>query len=136
MSETLGRQQKTISAAGIFARSRKRRLQTTISRSIKQREDRHLEYQRRQQASAEPVGMAGDGETGRRVPAGAETEQSAFPNDAIRAAGYDVVWRGQRTWNGVAILDRGAEPILIRDTLPGDPADEQSKYIRPPSTAF
>ncbi len=55
--------------------------------------------------------------------------QNAFPIDAIRAAGYGAVWRGERTWNGVAILARGAEPILIRDALPGDPLDEQSRYI-------
>ena len=55
--------------------------------------------------------------------------QDAFPIDAIRAAGYGAVWRGERTWNGVAILARDAEPILIRDALPGDPADEQTRYI-------
>ena len=30
-----------------------------------------------------------------------------FPAEAIRAAGYGVVWHGQRSWNGVAILARG-----------------------------
>ncbi len=53
----------------------------------------------------------------------------AFPIDAIRAAGYNAVWRGERTCNGVAILARDAEPILIRDALPGDPDDMQSRYI-------
>lgn len=55
--------------------------------------------------------------------------QEAFPIDAIRAAGYGAVWRGERTWNGVAILARDGEPILIRDALPGDPDDHQSRYI-------
>ena len=55
--------------------------------------------------------------------------QEAFPIDAIQAAGYNAVWRGERTWNGVAILARDAEPILIRDALPGDPDDHQSRYI-------
>jgi exodeoxyribonuclease III len=36
---------------------------------------------------------------------------------------------GERTWNGVAILARGADPVLIRDELPGDPKDRQSRYI-------
>jgi exodeoxyribonuclease III len=27
-----------------------------------------------------------------------------FPAAAIKRAGYDAVWRGQKTWNGVAIL--------------------------------
>src|SRR5262245_14372356 len=55
--------------------------------------------------------------------------QEAFPTQAIVDAGYNAVWKGQKTWNGVAILARDAEPILIRDRLPGDPKDEQSRYI-------
>ena len=56
-------------------------------------------------------------------------EQAAFPAEAIRAAGYGAVWRGQKSWNGVAILGRGADPVLTRDSLPGDPADRQSRYM-------
>ena len=52
-----------------------------------------------------------------------------FPVDAIRKAGYRAVWRGQKTWNGVAILARGKEPILTRTALPGDAGDTQSRYI-------
>lgn len=52
-----------------------------------------------------------------------------FPAKALEAAGYGAVWRGQRAWNGVAILARGAEPILTRDALPGDEADRQPRYI-------
>jgi exodeoxyribonuclease-3 len=52
-----------------------------------------------------------------------------FPRSAIEAAGYGAVWRGQSTWNGVAILARGAEPVLTRTELPGDPADTQARYI-------
>ena len=52
-----------------------------------------------------------------------------FPADAIRDAGYGAVWRGQASWNGVAILARNAEPVLTRKTLPGDPADLQSRYV-------
>jgi exodeoxyribonuclease III len=52
-----------------------------------------------------------------------------FPQAAIRDAGYGAVWRGQKTWNGVAILARNAEPILTRSDLPGDPEDTQSRYI-------
>lgn len=51
-----------------------------------------------------------------------------FPVDAIGKAGYRA-WRGQKTWNGVAILSRGAEPIITRAALPGDPEDNQSRYI-------
>ena len=53
----------------------------------------------------------------------------AFPINAIRATGYNAVWRGERSWNGVAILARDAKQILIRDALPGDPDDHQSRYI-------
>ncbi len=52
-----------------------------------------------------------------------------FPAAALEAAGYGAVWRGQRAWNGVAILARGAEPVLTRNELPGDPDDTQSRYI-------
>ena len=58
-----------------------------------------------------------------------KAEQRAFPIAAIEAAGYGAVWRGQRTWNGVAILARGATPVMTRRALPGDPADDQARYI-------
>lgn len=54
---------------------------------------------------------------------------AAFPAAALAEAGYGAVWRGQRTWNGVAILARAAKPVLTRDTLPGDPDDTQARYI-------
>jgi exodeoxyribonuclease-3 len=53
----------------------------------------------------------------------------AFPRNAIEQAGYGAVWRGQKTWNGVAILARKAEPILTRTALPGDRADQEARYI-------
>src|SRR4051812_38716528 len=52
-----------------------------------------------------------------------------FPAATLRRAGYEAVWRGQKSWNGVAILARGMEPILTRSELPGDPSDSQSRYI-------
>jgi exodeoxyribonuclease-3 len=58
-----------------------------------------------------------------------KAEDKAFPIAALQAAGYGAVWRGQRTWNGVAILARGATPVVTRRTLPGDPADDQARYI-------
>ena len=54
---------------------------------------------------------------------------ASFPAAAIEDAGYGAVWRGQRAWNGVAILARGRTPILVREELPGDPTDTQSRYI-------
>jgi bifunctional non-homologous end joining protein LigD len=58
-----------------------------------------------------------------------KTETAAFPRAEIEAAGYACVVAGQRTWNGVALLSRGFEPIEIRRTLPGDPADKQARFI-------
>jgi exodeoxyribonuclease-3 len=52
-----------------------------------------------------------------------------FPEAAIRAAGYGAIWHGQKSWNGVAILARGARPIETRRGLPGDPDDTHSRYI-------
>ena len=54
---------------------------------------------------------------------------SEFPVVAIEKAGYGAVWRGQKSWNGVAILARGCEPVITHTTLPGDAADTQSRYI-------
>jgi len=58
-----------------------------------------------------------------------KTTDAGFPAAALRDAGYGAVWRGERSWNGVAILARGAEPVLTRRSLPGDPEDGQSRYI-------
>jgi exodeoxyribonuclease-3 len=55
--------------------------------------------------------------------------QDRFPQAAIAKAGYGVIWHGQKSWNGVAILARGAEPIETRRGLPGDPDDTHSRYI-------
>ena len=41
--------------------------------------------------------------------------QEAFPASAIEDAGFFSVHRGEKTWNGVAILARGAEPILTNN---------------------
>jgi exodeoxyribonuclease-3 len=54
---------------------------------------------------------------------------ASFPQAALEDAGYGAVWRGQRSWNGVAILARGRQPIPVRSELPGDPEDTQSRYL-------
>lgn len=56
-------------------------------------------------------------------------EDHQFPAAELRRLGYEAIWRGQRTWNGVAILARGTMPVLTADRLPGDDADSQSRYI-------
>jgi exodeoxyribonuclease III len=52
-----------------------------------------------------------------------------FPHAALRKAGYRAVWHGERTYNGVAILAKNGDPVPTRRGLPGDPVDEQSRYI-------
>jgi len=58
-----------------------------------------------------------------------KTLDSGFPIVEIRAAGYGAIWRGQRSWNGVAILAKGQEPAEVQRTLPGDASDDQSRYL-------
>ncbi len=55
--------------------------------------------------------------------------QEKFPEQAIRDAGYGVIWHGQKSYNGVAIMARGREPIETQRGLPGDPHDLHSRYI-------
>jgi exodeoxyribonuclease-3 len=52
-----------------------------------------------------------------------------FPEQAILDAGYQAIWHGQKSWNGVAILSRKDKPEEIRRVLPGDPEDLHSRYI-------
>ena len=55
--------------------------------------------------------------------------QEKFPEAPIRELGYGVVWHGQKSWNGVAILAKGADPIEVTRALPGDPDDLHSRYL-------
>jgi exodeoxyribonuclease III len=55
--------------------------------------------------------------------------QDKFPEKAIRDAGYGVIWHGQKSWNGVAILAKGKDPVETQRGLPGDPEDIHSRYI-------
>jgi exodeoxyribonuclease-3 len=55
--------------------------------------------------------------------------QEKFPEEAIKDTGYGAIWQGQKSWNGVAILARNAQPKEIRRGLPGNADDEQSRYI-------
>ncbi len=55
--------------------------------------------------------------------------QEKFPIEEINNAGYNAIWKGQKSWNGVAILAKGHEITEVQNTLPGDSDDEQSRYI-------
>jgi exodeoxyribonuclease-3 len=52
-----------------------------------------------------------------------------FPLKDIEALGYQAIWHGQKSWNGVAILAKGARPLESRRGLPGDPDDIHSRYL-------
>ena len=55
--------------------------------------------------------------------------EERFPAAAIADAGYGAIWHGQKSWNGVAILARGCDPVETHRGLPGDPEDLHSRYI-------
>ena len=58
-----------------------------------------------------------------------ELKSETFPQSALRAAGYEAIWQGQKSWNGVAILTRGKALVETRRALPGDDDDLHSRYI-------
>lgn len=51
-----------------------------------------------------------------------------FPETAIRELGYNVIWHGQKSWNGVAILSKDEIEESTR-ILPGDEEDLHSRYL-------
>jgi exodeoxyribonuclease-3 len=54
-------------------------------------------------------------------------EDGKFPRAEIEAAGFQAAWSGQKTYNGVALLARGA-PLDIVTAIPGF-ADEQKRVV-------
>ena len=58
-----------------------------------------------------------------------KSTDAEFPVAAIKKAGYHAVWKGQKTWNGVAILSRNVEPVVTITALPGDASDDQARYL-------
>ena len=60
-----------------------------------------------------------------------KTSDEKFPAEEIRKAGYGAIWHGQKSYNGVAILARGTDPVERRRGLPGDPDDTTADTSRP-----
>jgi len=58
-----------------------------------------------------------------------KTVDEGFPRAEIEALGYNIETHGQKSWNGVAILAKGRDPVETHRGLPGDPDDVQSRYI-------
>ncbi|UUL84099.1 exodeoxyribonuclease III [Sphingomonas qomolangmaensis] len=58
-----------------------------------------------------------------------KSSDETFPERDIRDAGYGAIWHGQKGFNGVAILARGADPVERLRGLEGEPEDEHSRYL-------
>lgn len=58
-----------------------------------------------------------------------KSSDETFPERDVRDAGYGAVWHGQKGFNGVAVLARGADPVERMRGLPGDPDDTHSRYL-------
>jgi len=58
-----------------------------------------------------------------------KSEDYKFPAEQLNEAGYNAIWQGQKSWNGVAILSKTEIKTLLRD-LPGDDDEfTHSRYI-------
>jgi len=55
--------------------------------------------------------------------------EEKFPERALKEAGYNAIWHGQKSWNGVAILARNTDIKETGRGLSGDLEDTQSRYI-------
>ena len=58
-----------------------------------------------------------------------KSSDETFPEADIRAAGYGAGWHGQKGFNGVAVLAKGADPVERQRGLAGEPEDEHSRYL-------
>lgn len=58
-----------------------------------------------------------------------KAQDDNFPEAEIARAGYGALWHGQKSWNGVAVLARGEQPVERLRGLPGDATDEQARYL-------
>jgi bifunctional non-homologous end joining protein LigD len=58
-----------------------------------------------------------------------KTLTADFPAQSLKDAGYESVFVGQRTWNGVALLARGQLPLPVTTSLPGDAKDKEARYV-------
>jgi exodeoxyribonuclease-3 len=52
-----------------------------------------------------------------------KSPQERFPERDLKKAGYHAIWHGQKAWNGLALLARGANPVEVRRGLPGNVDD-------------
>ncbi|MSP42698.1 MAG: exodeoxyribonuclease III [Alphaproteobacteria bacterium] len=57
-----------------------------------------------------------------------KSTDDSFPTLEIEELGYNIARHGQKSYNGVAILSK-LQLEDVRSGLPGDPADDQARYI-------
>ena len=55
-----------------------------------------------------------------------KSSDETFPEHEVRDAGYGAVWHGQKGFNGVAVLARGADPVERQRGLGGTPVGNSS----------
>ena len=62
-----------------------------------------------------------------------KTMDEGFPADEFESIGYKAIWHGQKSFNGVAILADGVEPVEIQRGLridgPKEGEGEQARYL-------
>jgi exodeoxyribonuclease-3 len=58
-----------------------------------------------------------------------KTQDEGFPADEFERIGYKSIWHGQKSFNGVAILADGEQPVELRRGLEGEPEDDHSRYL-------
>ena len=58
-----------------------------------------------------------------------KSQDEGFPVADFERAGYGAIWHGQKSFNGVASLAKGAQPVETQRTLLGDPLDEHARYL-------
>ena len=56
-------------------------------------------------------------------------QDADFPAADFEAIGYRAAWHGQKGFNGVAVLADNEDPLEVVHGLPGDPEDEQARFI-------
>ena len=57
-----------------------------------------------------------------------KVQDHEFPIDDIKSIGYEAIFLGQKSYNGVAILSKDKIGILNK-TLPGDKSDDQARFL-------
>lgn len=58
-----------------------------------------------------------------------KTQDEGFPAEEFEKIGYHAIWHGQKSFNGVAILADGVQPVEVQRGLPGEPEDDHSRYL-------